>query len=360
MPKLDLGQVVGPRGPQGEQGEPGERGLQGIQGEPGKGVPEGGLSGQVLVKASNEEYNTTWGVYVVNKNLLHNWYFVGGGSQQGGGQFPINQRGATEYTTETYGIDRFYKSSSLTLKVESSCITISTALSGSGISQLLETFPTNTRLTLSILLADNTLWYLTVTTPVASPSADTSYGSVVIGDWDISLFYWNARKSMCARCRSNKSNPKPLSIVAMKLELGDQQTLAHLDADGNWVLNEIPDYATELMKCQRYQIEINPYRKAWTSFGIGWTSETSEAYVLIPVPATLRIGNPTPTFSNGLQLRSMATKKSYPVTNIKTTSISSGGCFLVLNVDGELTTGDMYWFQTLSDGNISILLDANL
>lgn len=42
-----------------------------------------------------------------NPNLLDNWYFIGGGSQQGGGQFPINQRGLTEYTGAVYGIDRW-------------------------------------------------------------------------------------------------------------------------------------------------------------------------------------------------------------------------------------------------------------
>lgn len=42
-----------------------------------------------------------------NPNLLDNWYFVGGGSQQGGGQFPINQRGETEYATNGYTIDRW-------------------------------------------------------------------------------------------------------------------------------------------------------------------------------------------------------------------------------------------------------------
>ena len=43
-----------------------------------------------------------------------------------------------------------------------------------------------------------------------------------------------------------------VSPVAMKLELGSQQTLAHQNADGNWVLNEIPDYGEQLAKCQRY------------------------------------------------------------------------------------------------------------
>ena len=37
----------------------------------------------------------------------------------------------------------------------------------------------------------------------------------------------------------------------MKLELGHRQTLAHKE-NNVWVLNEIPDYATELAKCQRY------------------------------------------------------------------------------------------------------------
>lgn len=40
-------------------------------------------------------------------------------------------------------------------------------------------------------------------------------------------------------------------ITAVKLELGDTQTLAHQEA-GVWVLNEIPDYGEELLKCQRY------------------------------------------------------------------------------------------------------------
>lgn len=39
------------------------------------------------------------------------------------------------------------------------------------------------------------------------------------------------------------------TLKAAKLELGDQQTLAHQDADGNWMLNEIPNYWEELLKC---------------------------------------------------------------------------------------------------------------
>lgn len=40
-------------------------------------------------------------------------------------------------------------------------------------------------------------------------------------------------------------------IIAAKLELGTHQTLAHQE-NGNWVLNEIPDYGEQLLRCQRY------------------------------------------------------------------------------------------------------------
>lgn len=39
------------------------------------------------------------------------------------------------------------------------------------------------------------------------------------------------------------------TVKAAKLELGDTQTLARLDAGGNWVLNEIPNYHEEFLKC---------------------------------------------------------------------------------------------------------------
>ena len=42
-------------------------------------------------------------------------------------------------------------------------------------------------------------------------------------------------------------------ILAAKLELGRNQTLAHQDEDGTWMLNDPPpDKALELAKCQRY------------------------------------------------------------------------------------------------------------
>lgn len=46
-----------------------------------------------------------------------------------------------------------------------------------------------------------------------------------------------------------------VTIEAVKLELGNKQTLAHQDKDGNWVLNEIPDYQEMYEKCSVYPVE---------------------------------------------------------------------------------------------------------
>lgn len=50
----------GPQGPTGPQGETGAQGPQGPQGDRGYGVPAGGLTGQVLAKASALDNDTEW------------------------------------------------------------------------------------------------------------------------------------------------------------------------------------------------------------------------------------------------------------------------------------------------------------
>jgi hypothetical protein len=41
-----------------------------------------------------------------------------------------------------------------------------------------------------------------------------------------------------------------MTLVAAKVEIGDTQTLAHQDANGNWILNEIPNYNEQSFLCQ--------------------------------------------------------------------------------------------------------------
>ena len=69
------------------------------------------------------------------------------------------------------------------------------------------------------------------------------------------------------------------TLKAAKLELGTEQTLAHQDADGNWQLNEIPDYGEQLRRCMRYfQVITNG-----TLVGSLYTSQAGRVYYKFPV-----------------------------------------------------------------------------
>ena len=171
-----------------------------------------------------------------NPNLLDNWYFGN----------PVNQRGQTSYTGVGYGIDRWYcESSNGGVTVNNGSITFLPGTyfqKGEAIQYELLKGKT---VTLSLLDAENHLYYGT-----------GAYGSIVnipIGSsgWFMSMMYYSAQDNHIFRF-SNGASEESKNIVAVKLELGSQQTLAHQDENGNWVLNEIPDYGEQLARCQRY------------------------------------------------------------------------------------------------------------
>lgn len=201
---------------------------------------------------------------VTNQNLLDNWYFVGGGSQQGDGQFPINQHGQITYPGTGWTVDRFYSATNATqVEIRNSCIRLQkTSAAGGGSTQFRQTLesPVRGMVTLSAIL-------LAVSgSPVAVSIRDADSNSlkgVTIQP--------SASKQLIQVTYDGSGNPAAnvqfaftsaseqnsyVDIEAIKLELGSYQTLAHQDADSNWVLNGIPDYGEELAKCQRYLVLI--------------------------------------------------------------------------------------------------------
>lgn len=217
------------------------RGEQGPQGAAGPGVPAGGADGDVLVKSGATDYDARWEKpQYCRPNLLDNWYFVGGGSQQGAGYFPINQRGQSYYPNAGYCIDRWkIVNCSLTLQntglqlSQTACCLIQ-SLSG-GVKDALD----GKTLTFSYL--DSYHHLVTGSTVYRKQPAENIYFAV--GDHYQLLISTNGDPLIwCA-------DPTAL-LSAVKLELGSYQTLAHQE-DGQWVLNEIPDYVQELLKCQR-------------------------------------------------------------------------------------------------------------
>jgi hypothetical protein len=184
-----------------------------------------------------------------NRNLIINWYFGN----------PVNQRDVSgTISSAGYFLDRW--------KLVSGSVTINTdgiTLNGT-MQQVLETAP--------------------VGTVTASALTQAGVGEVV-------PTYNSETKTVTVTAAGKK-------LVAVKLEIGSQQTLAHQE-DGVWVLNEIPDYGEELTKCMRYlQVLAAPYDTSGNGVAIGYANNTVDLWVPIPLAVPMRI-SPTPTIPTG-------------------------------------------------------------
>lgn len=196
-------------------------------------------------------------VLTQNENLLDNWYFVGGGSQQGGGQFPINQRGQTSYTGSVYGIDRWRNlRPTTTIQLLSFGLQISdTSDIGGGLAQYLESNFSGKKVTLSLLISQITgsvkLWARNNSTwETYGNIADASSPGLLSLTADITD-YGSGNLAFYLDFSSSSSSQNSVTITAAKLELGSRSTLARL-VDGEWVLNDAPpNFQQELAKCQR-------------------------------------------------------------------------------------------------------------
>lgn len=204
-------------------------------------------------------------VYGMGKNLLHNWYFVGGGSQQGGGQFPINSRGLTKYSASfgsaSNSIDRW-----IALGIDTT-ITNNGLLCNceyaDGAHYFLQNVENHKRcigkeLTASAILSDSTGF---ARIGIVAFGSAFPNGYVIAGGNQVAGSGLSTIASFTVLDGTEKleirvgvsdydSGSGSVTIKAVKLELGDTQTLAHQDEDGNWVLNEIPDYEEELIRCR--------------------------------------------------------------------------------------------------------------
>ena len=213
-------------------------GPAGPQGEPGPAYTAGeniSISGSVIATKA----------FPCNPNLLDNWYFAN----------PVNQRGASGTISRLgYFFDRW--------KLVSGSVTINSGgivLNGT-IAQMLEYAVGQT-----------------VTATVLTPDGVT----------DVTPVYDDETKTFTVTTQGK-------TIRAVKLELGSQQTLAHQDADGNWVLNEIPKFGEQLRRCQRYYQRLKA-SSGYMRFGISQPYTDTAAGVFISLQGEMRT---TPTMSS--------------------------------------------------------------
>ena len=243
-----------------------------------------------------------------NPNILDNWYFA----------YPVNQRNVSGTIDAVgYFLDRW--------KLVSGSVTIGSngiALNGT-IAQILET---------------------AVGTDVTA-SALTTEG-VVVASYD--------------------NNSKTISLtgtgqtfVAAKLELGSQQTLAHKDANGNWALNEIPNYGEQLRRCQRYFVNFNPNKVNWFAMPPAVASTAYQAYSAVTLPVAMR-EQPVVTYGGNIALSQDA---DHAVTAILVSDGTFTGSCVQLRYDvgaGTLTANSLYRVQGNNDQTAYIWLSADL
>ena len=188
-----------------------------------------------------------------NPNLLDNWYFGN----------PVNQIRKTEWLSSASVIvpcvDRWnwwgqYTAGS-TLKLLSDGLQLIGPTGATGlyqnISQRIEKdrVPVGATVTLSALVKAE------VDASIILSIGGQNYISVAVqaNVWELITYTLNAPSVEQAYDISIQRNTTgaTVTVKAVKLEFGSQQTLAHKEG-GVWVLNEIPKFGDQLAECQQY------------------------------------------------------------------------------------------------------------
>lgn len=213
------------------------------------------------------------------ENCFRNWYFYGGGSQQGGGQLPINQRGLTSYTAVGGTIDGWSQTGGTTT-VEAYYIR--------------HTSPAN---------ASSDL-YQVVDRPFIPGAASISFGvlsgirfffgSVNLGTLSEETVVYSGDDCQLLLAPVSGNRIKAIirvyaghnvTLTAAKLEIGPISTLCQRSSQVSGVYRLVdtsPDYGEELAKCQRYLQIINGGPNAFI-LGAGWMYTTTEARFTVPL-----------------------------------------------------------------------------
>lgn len=193
---------------------------------------------QSLTVAQKQQARDNIGVILCNQNLIDNGYFKN----------PVNRRGQTVYTGAAYTIDRWKGTNSavkVTLTRNGLTLTTTDSTKQPFLAQPLERIADllGKMVTLSAITTQGALFYATATLPETLPDGTVGYCAV---DNVFDLLAQNGN-SLSVRLKSSVGGA--IALLAGKLEFGPEQTLAHKNADGKWVLNEIPNKAIETIKC---------------------------------------------------------------------------------------------------------------
>lgn len=162
-----------------------------------------------------------------------------------------------------------------------------------------------------------------------------------------------------------------ININAVKLEIGNKQTLCYLDGD-TYRLNEIPVYENELLRCQAYMINLNGLYQNNNQLYISNSSIFDKTHLLayIPLPTTLK---KKPTLQSNIPIGNITcfgifsdsnniTNKLNTITSINNFVICNNSIvqMLYVNTNNTFINGNRYLVWVNLEAQYFYILDANL
>ena len=263
-----------------------------------------------------------------NRNLLDNWYFAN----------PVNQKGQIEFTGSGYTIDR-WRSYGAKVSINDEYISLSTE-GNPTFCQKSEFDLYDKTLTFSVLLANGSLC-----TGTGILASGTAWKNTTLYE-DSSIKLWLQNSDPLFNAAIDIKGNTPVDMVAAKLEFGSSQTLAHKEGS-KWVLNEIPDYATELAKCQRYFYKT---QGAFEYRGIAISRwYVSSGTIELPVP--MRIKPACKIFDRSGNVGKISTRNTGETVNGSIAAVTNRVVYAYAT-DANFVTGTEYDFAIEADANL--------
>ena len=292
----------------------------------------------------------------VRPNLLDNWYFVGGGKN---GAFPVNQKGITstgDVDKNVISIDRWKRAGNDGVFSLTAGGLLSDGSNATHIYQLLEPDLLYAKTVTFSAWTNLGVVFGTINIPTAEAWPSERQTLTAYEDDAVCL-----RVVLLAPEKIIQVQPEAktaLTLKAVKLEVGKTQTLAYKGPLGFWNLLDIPDYTTELLKCQRHMVIVNTHLAGNVNFpvNIGMAMSANNAFIPIELPVPMRT---TPALSVSGQF-CLGTGNGEVDTTLTFSTANDINCVLLNAAASGLTPGQAVYLRAKNDSTAKLILNANL
>lgn len=249
----------------------------------------------------------------VRPNLLDNWYF---------GR-PVNQRGQTSYSADwIYTIDRWQTSENSTLTVNNGSVSLTGSYIFEPLEEIVDALKGKT-VTVSLLFSTGELEFATGVVPTT-----WSGWSSIVKNSHVGLQGIGEDSSRLWLLITDSAK----NILAVKLELGPTQTLAHREGD-RWVLNEVPEYGEQLRRCQRY-CQIDDCTTSYTVVANGIAASATYWRGLLPMHIDMRAKPTISLIGDNISAQLIGNNQSISVSGLSLTVVDSSPAGTAISLSG--------------------------